>query len=129
MVSSNSKGKGSSSFAASAMDSSLSDEKAKKGWPPAELPKCFDCIDHRNIVDLTTVANETITDRKTGEQRGPYHLATHIKVKGADSVEFDFDLETLLIDKLRALVKKLGIKGYCSVTKFRCRQLIGEHVV
>jgi hypothetical protein len=26
-------------------------------------------------------------------------------------------------------VKRLGIKGYCSVTKFHCRQLIGEHVV
>jgi hypothetical protein len=129
MASSNSKGKGSSSFAALAADSSLLDEKAKKLRPPAELPKCFDCIDHKNIVDLTTVANKTITDRKTSEQRGPYHVAMHIKVRGADSVEFDFDLETLSIDKLRALVKKLGIKGYCSVTEFRCRQLIGEDVV
>jgi hypothetical protein len=53
----------------------------------------------------------------------------HVKVKGAGNVEYNFDLEELSIDKLRTLVKKLGIKGYCFVTKFRCRQLIGEHDV
>jgi hypothetical protein len=38
-------------------------------------------------------------------------------------------MEELSIDKLWTLVKKLGIKGYCSVTKFQCRQLIGKHIV
>jgi hypothetical protein len=33
------------------------------------------------------------------------------------------------MDNLRALVKQLGIKGYASATKFRCRYLIAEHVI
>jgi hypothetical protein len=46
-----------------------------------------------------------------------------------DGMEHRFPLESLTLDMLCSLVKKLAIKGYCSSTKFRCRQLIGEHVV
>jgi hypothetical protein len=75
------------------------------------------------------IIQESITDKKASEVRGPFCVATHVKVKGAGDIEYNFDLEKLSIDKLQTHVKKLGIKGYCSVTKFRCHQLIGEHVV
>jgi hypothetical protein len=77
----------------------------------------------------TIVGQESITDKKTGEARGPFHVATHVKIKGAGDIEYNFDLEELSIDKLWTLAKKLGIKGYCSVTKFQCHQLIGKHVI
>jgi hypothetical protein len=118
------------SLAASVAILLLTDEKrassAKR--PSCDLPECFNDVNAKNIVDRTTVAQEIITDKKTGEMRGLFWVATHVKVV-EDGVECRFPLESLTMDILRSLVKKLAIKGYCSSTKFRCRQLIGEHVV
>jgi hypothetical protein len=122
-------GQGCPLLAASLAASSLTEEKAWKPWSGPDLSPCFDGVDNKNIAELTTVGEESIPDKRTGELRGPFRVATHIKVPVDDGKELDFELETLTVNNLWALVKKLGIKGYSSGTKFRCHQLIGKHVV
>jgi hypothetical protein len=69
------KGKGSASSAAVAVASATeSNEKDKRS-------KCFDDLDHKNIVHHTIVGQESITDKKTGEVWGPFHVAMHVKVR------------------------------------------------
>jgi hypothetical protein len=62
----------------------LTDNKGKKPLPGPDLPSCFDSVDEKNIFELTTVGQETTTDRRTGEVRGPFHVAAHIKAVGKD---------------------------------------------
>jgi hypothetical protein len=107
----------------------LTDDKARKPRPGPDLPSCFDAVDQKNIFELTSVGQETTTDRRSGEVRGPFRVATHIKVVGKDGEPIKYFLEDLTVDNLCALVKKLSIKGYASQSKLHCWQLIGKHVV
>jgi hypothetical protein len=67
--------------------SAFMDEKSsRKPRPAPDLPPCFDDVTVKNIIDCTTVTDETICDKKTGEELGPYCIATHIKVFGKDKV-------------------------------------------
>jgi hypothetical protein len=124
-----SKGPGTASLQASLSFSSATDKKGQKPRPAPDLPTCFEGINEKNIFSLTTVGEANYTDKKTGKTRGPFCIATHIKVPGNDRKEINFELAELTVDNLRALVNKLGIKGYASGSKFQCRHLIGKHVI
>jgi hypothetical protein len=77
-MSSNSTGDAPAGAASAA--SSLMDERSRKPRPVADLPSCFNDLNNKNVIDHSTVVEETVVDKKTGEETRPFRVATHIKV-------------------------------------------------
>jgi hypothetical protein len=123
------------------MASMAIDEHGKKQKrAPPELPPELSMITEKNIFDRCVIGDGMWTNKKTREHTGPHKIAIPLKyivvgpptqaslgmqAPAPDVTVYEkHPIVDLFIDQLRLLLKKLSMKGYCSATKFKCRQIL-----